>query len=92
MNANAEKKMSMTFSSYDEHTSRHHSFSSDYDSVAPWYDIMEDFITFLSTVYGYNIREHIEIDLNPMAIFYEDEDIDFDNWTYESIFTKTDKE
>jgi hypothetical protein len=51
---------SYTDSSVGEHTTR----TLQYENTTRWDDILEDFIGFLSCVYGYNIREKIQIEGN----------------------------
>jgi hypothetical protein len=34
-----------------------------------WHTVLEEFVTFLSSVYGYNVRDKIAIKENPFALY-----------------------
>lgn len=53
-------KSHVTYSHSDTASDKYYSFSGSYDFGTTWMELLEDYINFLSGIYGYDIREKVE--------------------------------
>lgn len=73
-NEDGDTKSYLSFNFTDNYTGQHASSSYQYEECTPWDNLLNDFVSFLSGVYGYDIHQYVKITDRTLKTEYEDDE------------------